>query len=85
MKIFLKGKGLRLILRKKLNHLSYIYLKLGYSHKIFFTIPKNIWCRIFGKKRALIIYSLNYSSLRNLILKIRTFYPMSLYKLRGFL
>lgn len=85
LKIFLKGKGLRLILRKRLNKLPYIYLKLGYSHKIFFTLPKNIWFRVFGRKRALILYSLNYSLLRNIILKLRSFYPMSLYKLRGFL
>ena len=70
IKIFLKGKGLRLIIRKKINKLPCIYLKLGYSHKIFFTLPKNIWFRIFGRKRALILYSLDYSLLRNLILKI---------------
>lgn len=84
IKIFLKGKGLRLIIRKKINKLPCIYLKLGYSHKIFFTLPKNIWFRIFGRKRALILYSLDYSLLRNLILKIRSFYPMGLYKIRGF-
>lgn len=83
IKIFLKGKGLRLILRKRINSLPYIYFKLGYSHKIFFTLPKNVWFRVFGRKRALILYSLNYSLLRNIILKIRAFYPMSLYKLRG--
>lgn len=83
LKIFLKGKGLRLILRKRLNKLPYIYLKLGYSHKIFFTLPKNVWFRVFGRKRALILYTLNYSILRNIILKLRSFYPMSLYKLRG--
>lgn len=85
IKIFLKGKGLRLILRKRINKLPYIYLKLGYSHKIFFNLPKNVWFRVFGRKRALILYSLDYSVLRNIILKIRSFYPMSLYKLRGFL
>lgn len=83
LKIFLKGKGLRLILRKRENKLPYIYLKLGYSHKIFFTLPKNVWFRVFGRKRALILYSLSYSTLRNIILKLRSFYPMSLYKLRG--
>jgi ribosomal protein L6P/L9E len=83
LKIFLKGKGLRLILRKRVNKLPYIYLKLGYSHKIFFTLPKNVWFRVFGRKRALILYTLNYSILRNIILKLRSFYPMSLYKLRG--
>lgn len=83
IKIFLKGKGLRLILRKRINKLPYIYLKLGYSHKIFFNLPKNVWFRVFGRKRALILYSLDYSVLRNIILKIRSFYPMSLYKLRG--
>jgi ribosomal protein L6P/L9E len=83
IKIFLKGKGLRLILRKRINQLPYIYLKLGYSHKIFFNLPKNVWFRVFGRKRALILYSLDYSILRNIILKIRSFYPMSLYKLRG--
>lgn len=84
MKVFLKGKGLRLIIRKQFNKLPCLYLKLGYSHKIFFLLPKNVWFRIFGRKRALILYSLDYSLLRNLILKIRSFYPMSLYKIRGF-
>lgn len=30
------------------------------------------------------LYSLNYILLRNLVLKIRSFYPMGLYKYRGF-
>ena len=30
------------------------------------------------------MYSLNYILLRNLVLKIRSFYPIGLYKVRGF-
>ena len=29
-------------------------------------------------------YSLNYILLRNLVLKVRSFYPLGLYKIRGF-
>jgi ribosomal protein L6P/L9E len=79
----LKGKGLRLQL-KKFNNLEYIYLKLGYSHKIFFKLPNNFWIYIFERRRSLILYSLNYSQLRQILLKIRMYYPVNLYKIRGF-
>lgn len=79
----LKGKGLRLQL-KKFNNLQYIYLKLGYSHKIFFKLPNNFWIYIFERRRSLILYSLNYSQLRQILLKIRMYYPVNLYKIRGF-
>jgi ribosomal protein L6P/L9E len=79
----LKGKGLRLQL-KKINNLQYIYLKLGYSHKIFFKLPNNFWIYIFERRRSLILYSLNYSELRQILLKIRMYYPVNLYKIRGF-
>merc|ERR1711959_634770 len=68
--LYVKGKGLR--------------LKLGYSHKIFLDLPKNCWAKIFGRRRSIRLYSLNYILLRNLVLKIRSFYPVGLYKFRGF-
>lgn len=79
----LKGKGLRLQL-KKINNNMQIYLKLGYSHKIFFKLPNNTWIYIYERRRSLILYSLNYRDLRNLLLKIRSYYPVNLYKIRGF-
>jgi len=79
----LKGKGLRLQL-KKLNNLFYIYLKLGYSHKIFFKLPINTWIYVYERRRSLILYNLNYCHLRQLLLKIRSYYPVNLYKIRGF-
>lgn len=42
--LYLKGKGIRLQLKKRDGHLC-IYLKLGYSHKIFFHLPKNCWLK----------------------------------------
>jgi ribosomal protein L6P/L9E len=83
----IKGKGIRIQFksRKKLNLIrKLIYFKLGYSHKIFFKLPLNCWIKVFERRRALILYSLNYIDLKNLILKIRNFYPLGLYKLRGF-
>lgn len=82
--LLLKGKGLRLQLKKYKNQNFYIFLKLGYSHKIFFYIPKNTWIFITSKRRTLILYSFNYTELKLLTSKIRNFYPLSLYKLRGF-
>lgn len=79
----LKGKGLRLQL-KKVNNILHIYLKLGYSHKIFFKLPENTWIYIYERRRSLILYSLNYCNLRNFLLKIRNYYPVNLYKIRGF-
>jgi ribosomal protein L6P/L9E len=79
----LKGKGLRLQL-KKINNTIYIYLKLGYSHKIFFKLPVNIWIYIYERRRSLILFSLNYCTLREILLKIRNYYPVNLYKIRGF-
>lgn len=79
----LKGKGLRLQLKKKKEILQ-IYLKLGYSHKIFFKLPLNTWIYIFERRRSLILYSLNYSYLRMLLLNLRNYYPVNLYKIRGF-
>lgn len=79
----LKGKGLRLQL-KKINNKMRIYLKLGYSHKIFYNLPTNFWIYIFERRRSLILYSLNYANLRTVLLKIRNYYPVNLYKIRGF-
>merc|ERR1712063_241163 len=81
--LYLKGKGIRLQLKKRDGHLC-IYLKLGYSHKIFFHLPKNCWVKIYNRRRVLKLFTLNYVLLRNLILKIRSFYPLGLYKFRGF-
>ena len=62
-----------------------IYLKLGYSHKIFLHLPINCWAKLYGRRRTIKLYSLNSILLKNLVLRIKEFYPMSLYKLRGFL
>ena len=79
----LKGKGLRIQL-KKINSKLLIYLKLGYSHKIFYKLPANFWIYIFERRRSIIFYSLNYIELRTILLKIRNYYPVNLYKIRGF-
>lgn len=81
--LILKGKGLRMQL-KKLKNTWFIYLKLGYSHKIFFKLPKNFWAKIFERRRSILIYSLNYFELKCITKKLRDYYPLSLYKLRGF-
>jgi ribosomal protein L6P/L9E len=79
----LKGKGLRIQL-KKINNSLLIFLKLGYSHKIFYKLPENFWIYIFERRRSIIFYSLNYVELRTILLKIRNYYPVNLYKIRGF-
>jgi len=76
----LKGKGLRIQLKNN----NSIYLKLGYSHKIFLKIPKNIWIKISDRRRNILIYSFDYVILKNLIIKLKNYYPLSLYKIRGF-
>lgn len=81
--VYVKGKGLRLQLKTRKGHLC-IYLKLGYSHKIFLHLPKHCWAKLFGRRRTIKLYSLDYILLRNLVLKIKSFYPMGLYKVRGF-
>lgn len=81
--LYVKGKGLRLQLKRRKGILC-IYLKLGYSHKIFVNLPPNCWAKIFGRRRTLKLFSLHYVLLRNLVLKIRSFYPVGLYKVRGF-
>jgi ribosomal protein L6P/L9E len=79
----LKGKGLRIQL-KKVNNKLLIYLKLGYSHKIFYNLPTNFWIYIFERRRSIMLYSLSYIELRTVLLKIRNYYPVNLYKIRGF-
>lgn len=81
--IYIRGKGLRLQLKTRKNVLC-IYFKLGYSHKILLNLPRNTWAKIFGRRRTISLFSLDYMLLRNLALKIRSFYPMGLYKRRGF-
>jgi len=81
--LYIKGKGLRIQLKTRQNKLC-IYLKLGYSHKIFVHLPINCWAKIFGRRRSISLFSTNYVLLRNLVLKIRKFYPVGLYKIRGF-
>lgn len=81
--LYVKGKGLRLQLKTRKGKLC-LYLKLGYSHKIFLNLPKNCWAKIFGRRRTIRLYCFNYILLRNLVVKIRQFYPIGLYKVRGF-
>lgn len=81
--IYVKGKGLRLQLKTRRGHLC-LYLKLGYSHKIFLHLPKNCWAKIFKRRRTMTLFGLDSVLLRNLALRIRSFYPMGLYKVRGF-
>lgn len=47
-------------------------------------MPKYCWAKIFGRRRTIKFYSLDYVVLRNLVLKVRSFYPIGLYKIRGF-
>lgn len=82
--VYVKGKGLRLQLRNINGNLC-LYLKLGYSHKIFLNLPRNCWAKTFKRRRTIKFYSLNYILLRNLVLKLRSFYPLGLYKIRGFI
>ena len=71
--LYVKGKGLRLQLKRRKGNLC-IYLKLGYSHKIFLHLPKFCWAKIFKRRRTMKLYALHYIILRNLVLKIRSFY-----------
>lgn len=82
--LHLKGKGLRLQLKKINFNEIILYLKLGYSHKIFFKLPQNVWLQTFDRRRSLILFSLNYFQLRYLLKQIRNYYPVNLYKIRGF-
>ena len=54
------------------------------TNVIFLHLPKNCWAKIFGRRRTIRFYALNYILLRNLVLKIKSFYPIGLYKVRGF-
>src|SRR5690606_19023664 len=82
--LYLKGKGLRIQLKKSKNGLIILYLKLGYSHKLFYKLPKNIWVNLIERRRTILFFGLNLSILKLLVSKFRQFNPLSLYKLRGF-
>lgn len=82
--LYLKGKGLRIQLKKQTDGSIVLYLKLGYSHKLLYKLPKNIWVNLIERRRTLLFFGLNYSILKLLVSKFRQFYPLSLYKLRGF-
>lgn len=84
MILYLKGKGLRIQLKKQLDGNLYLYLKLGYSHKLLYKLPKNIWVNLIERRRTIMFFGLNFSVLKLLVSKFRQFYPLSLYKLRGF-
>lgn len=82
--LYLKGKGLRIQLKKQMDGTLFLYLKLGYSHKLLYKLPKNIWVNLVERRRTIVFFGLNYSILKLLVSKFRQFYPLSLYKLRGF-
>lgn len=82
--LYLKGKGLRIQLKKSKNGLIILYLKLGYSHKLFYKLPKNIWVNLIERRRTILFFGLDFSILKLLVSKFRQFNPLSLYKLRGF-
>lgn len=82
--LYLKGKGLRIQLKKSKNGSLYLYLKLGYSHKLFYKLPTNVWINLIERRRTLLFFGLNSCILKLLVSKFRKFNPLSLYKLRGF-
>lgn len=82
--LYLKGKGLRIQLKKSTNGSVILYLKLGYSHKLLYKLPTNVWVNLIERRRTLLFFGLNYSILKLLVSKFRKFKPLSLYKLRGF-
>jgi len=82
--LYLKGKGLRIQLKTCKNGHIILYLKLGYSHKLFYKLPKNVWVNLIERRRTILFFGLNLSILKLLVSKFRQFNPLSLYKLRGF-
>lgn len=71
-------------MRIQIKNKNNLYLKLGYSHKIFLKLPRNVWIKISDRRRNILIYSFDYILLKNLIVKLKIYYPLSLYKVRGF-
>lgn len=60
---------------------NFLLLKLGYSHYVKYTIPKNII--IVGYKRRLIIYSINLYEINIFVNKLKLFKKPDIYKGKG--
>jgi len=82
-KLKLVGVGFRVSVKKK-PHMNLLFLKLGYSHDIYFKIPNDIIVEC-PKPTLIFLSGTNLQALHNLSALLRSFKKPEPYKGKGFL
>ena len=78
--IFGRGFTFRLFTQ---NDKKYLKIKIGYSHFVFYELPKTIYVIISKKKNRLILFGLNFWDLSKIALEIRNIRSKHTYKIQG--
>lgn len=65
------------------NDKKYLKIKIGYSHFVFYELPKTIYAMISKKKNRLIIFGLDFWELSKVALQIRNIRSAHTYKIQG--
>lgn len=78
----IEGRGFNFKICKK-NSLTYLRLKIGYSHFIYYELPENIFVNLSIKKTKLIFFCLNYWLLKQITHQLRIIRSRHTYKVQG--
>jgi ribosomal protein L6P/L9E len=76
------GRGFNFRLFSK-NNKKYLKIKIGYSHFVYYELPKTIFIIVSKKKNRLILFSLNFFELSKIALQIRKIRSKHTYKIQG--
>lgn len=72
------GLGYSVIVKIKKNLVRF---NIGFNHSVYYNIPKNIIMR--SKRKRLYLFSYSFFSLKNVVVDIKNFRKLSIYKLKG--
>lgn len=78
--IFGRGFNFRLI---KKDNKNYLRIKIGYSHFVYYELPKSIYVVTSRKKNRIILFSLNFWEVSKVALQVRSIRSKHTYKIQG--
>lgn len=78
--IFGRGFSFRLYTK---NNQNYIKIKIGYSHFVYYELPKTVYVIISKKKNRFVLFGLNFWEVSKVALQIRNIRSKHTYKIQG--
>ena len=76
------GRGFSFRLYQK-NEKNYLKIKIGYSHFVYYELPKTVYVIISKKKNRFLLFGLNFWEVSKIALQIRNIRSKHTYKIQG--